>query len=63
MRELVALCGARGGPLREATLPLGDATQTPEEYVRQLSATTGLPHVMVRRNMEKIRAVLGTASA
>jgi acyl-CoA reductase-like NAD-dependent aldehyde dehydrogenase len=26
--------------------------------VRQLSATTGLPHVMVRRNMEKVKAAL-----
>ena len=26
--------------------------------MRQLSATTGLPHVLVRRNMEKIRGVL-----
>jgi hypothetical protein len=40
------------------TLPLGDGTQAPEDYVRQTSATTGLPHVMVRRNMQKIRGVL-----
>ena len=26
--------------------------------MRQVSATTGLPHVMVRRNMQKIRTVL-----
>ena len=41
-----------------ATLPVGDEAQTPDDYVRQLSATTGLPHVLVRRNMEKIRGVL-----
>src|SRR6185436_1090605 len=40
------------------TLPVGDDAQTPEDYVRQLSATTGMPHVLVRRNMEKIRSVL-----
>jgi hypothetical protein len=40
------------------TLPLGDGAQAPEDYVRQTSATTGLPHVMVRRNMQKIRGVL-----
>ncbi|HET7292483.1 MAG TPA: aldehyde dehydrogenase family protein [Vicinamibacteria bacterium] len=40
------------------TLPLGDEPQAPEDYVRQLTATTGLPHALVRRNMEKIRGVL-----
>jgi acyl-CoA reductase-like NAD-dependent aldehyde dehydrogenase len=39
-------------------LPVGDDAQTPEGYVEQVSATTGLPHVMARRNMEKIRGVL-----
>ncbi|MFL6229681.1 MAG: aldehyde dehydrogenase family protein [Pyrinomonadaceae bacterium] len=39
-------------------LAVGDAGQTPEAYVEQVSATTGLPHVMARRNMEKIRGVL-----
>ena len=39
-------------------LPLGDEMQSPHDYVRQLSATTGLPHVLVRRNMQKIRGVL-----
>jgi hypothetical protein len=40
------------------TLPVGDDAQAPDDYVRQLSATTGMPHVLVRRNMEKIRSVL-----
>ena len=35
-------------------LPLGDESQTPQQYVEQVSATTGLPHVMARRNMGKI---------
>src|SRR5690606_19198699 len=39
------------------TLPLGDIEQTPDDYVRQLSATTGMPHVMVRRNMQRIVSV------
>ena len=57
-RELVALCGRAAEAFVSATLPLGDQPQTAEDYVRQLSATTGLPHVLVRRNMEKIRGVL-----
>jgi acyl-CoA reductase-like NAD-dependent aldehyde dehydrogenase len=40
------------------TLPVGDASQTPEEYVAQLSATTGMPYTLVRRNMKKIHAAL-----
>ena len=42
------------------TLPLGDQghTQTPQQYIETLSATSGLPFVMVRRNMEKIATAL-----
>lgn len=57
-RELVEICRRAAESFVGATLPLGDETQAPGEYVRQLSATTGLPHVLVRRNMEKIRGVL-----
>jgi acyl-CoA reductase-like NAD-dependent aldehyde dehydrogenase len=42
----------------EGTLPIGDESQAPEDYVRQLSATTGMPHVMVRRNMQRVASVL-----
>jgi acyl-CoA reductase-like NAD-dependent aldehyde dehydrogenase len=38
---------------RDATLPLGDGTQSPEEFARAQSATTGLPEHMCRANMEK----------
>lgn len=43
-----------------ATLPLGDGgqTQTPQQYVETLSATGGLPHVMVRRNMTRLHTAL-----
>jgi hypothetical protein len=56
--ELVALTARAGEHFATGTLPLGDEPQTPEDYVRQTSATTGLPHVMVRRNLEKIRGVM-----
>ena len=39
-------------------LPLGDTTQSPDDYVRQVSATTGMPFVMVRRNMARIASVM-----
>ena len=40
------------------TLPLGDTQQSPDDYVLQLSATTGMPHIMVRRNMQRIVSVM-----
>ena len=58
VRELLALCRRAADAFTTETLPVGDDAQTPEDYVRQLSSTTGLPHVLVRRNMEKIRTVL-----
>ena len=39
-------------------LPLGADTQGPDDYVRQLTATTGLPEVMARKNMTKSHYVL-----
>jgi aldehyde dehydrogenase family protein len=58
-RDLIALSARVARSFIEDTLPLGDASQTPDEYVRQTSATTGLPHVLVRRNIDKICGVLG----
>jgi acyl-CoA reductase-like NAD-dependent aldehyde dehydrogenase len=43
----------------EATLPMGDGTQTPDEFVRAQSASTGLPERMCRANMKKNAFVLG----
>ncbi len=39
-------------------LPLGDESQTPEDYVSQVSATTGMPYVLARNNMRKIHGVM-----
>lgn len=57
-RELIAMCRRAADLFMTATLPVGEAAQTPDAYIRQLSATTGLPEVMARHNMEKIRFVL-----
>ena len=56
--ELVALCADAARRLVEDDLPLGNSLQGPEDYLRQLASTTGLPEVMGRRNLEKIRFVL-----
>jgi acyl-CoA reductase-like NAD-dependent aldehyde dehydrogenase len=60
--ELLEVCARAARHFMEDSLPLGDAEQTPADYVRQLSGTTGLPHALVRRNMEKIRSVLAEMS-
>ena len=59
--ELVEICARAAEHFLNDSLPLGDDTQTPEDYVRQVSATTGMPHVLARRNMAKIHGVLAEA--
>jgi hypothetical protein len=59
--ELVAMSKRAAQLFLEGTLPLdpfAGIMQTPDDYVRQLSATTGMPHVLVRRNMLKVHGVL-----
>ncbi|HJY28614.1 MAG TPA: aldehyde dehydrogenase family protein [Pyrinomonadaceae bacterium] len=57
-RELVDICTRAAEHFTDDSLPLGDSTQTPEDYVQQVSATTGLPFVLARRNMLKIKSML-----
>jgi acyl-CoA reductase-like NAD-dependent aldehyde dehydrogenase len=57
-RELIDICGRAAGYFANDTLPIGETPQTPQDYVEQLSATTGLPHGLVRANMDKIRGVM-----
>ena len=56
--ELVAMAKKAAELFSTAELPLGDGGQSPAEFVRQQSATTGLPEHMCRMNMEKLRYVL-----
>lgn len=56
--ELIAMCAKAADSFLNDTLPLGDTAQTPQDYVEQLSATTGMPFVFVRKNMKKIYAAL-----
>ena len=42
----------------EGTLPIGDGTQTPDEFARAQSASTGLPEHMCKANMQKNYFVL-----
>jgi len=56
--ELIAMCRQAADYFMTATLPVGDESQSADEYVSQLSATTGMPHVLVRKNMTKISGVM-----
>lgn len=57
-RDLIAMSAKAGDLFMNATLPLGDTTQSPDDYVRQLSRTSGLPHSLVRANMAKVHEAL-----
>jgi acyl-CoA reductase-like NAD-dependent aldehyde dehydrogenase len=57
--DLIARAGRAGELYMTATLPMGDGTQTPDEFVYAQSATTGLPERMCRANMKKNAFVLG----
>jgi len=56
--ELVEICGKAGRLFMEADLPVGNQTQTPDDYLAQLSATSGMPVSLGRANMAKIHFVL-----
>ncbi len=59
--ELVAMAGRAAQHFMNDTLPLdpeSGTTQTPQHYVEQVSATTGMPFSNVRRNMNKVHGVL-----
>jgi acyl-CoA reductase-like NAD-dependent aldehyde dehydrogenase len=56
--ELVARVGQAGTLYMNGTLPMGDGTQSPDEFVRAQSASTGLPERMARANMQKNEFVL-----
>jgi len=59
--ELIEICARAADHFLNASLPLGEDSQTPQDYVHQVSATTGMPHVLARKNMGKIHGVLAQA--
>src|SRR5688500_4978926 len=58
--ELIEISAKAGELFLNGTLPLGSSghTQRPEDYIDTFSSTSGLPHVMVKRNMAKIHHAL-----
>jgi len=59
--DLVTMAGKAANHFLNDTLPLdpeSGTTQTPQQYIEQVSATTGMPFSNVRRNMTKVHGVL-----
>jgi acyl-CoA reductase-like NAD-dependent aldehyde dehydrogenase len=56
--QLLDICARAGAEFLNGSLPLDDQQQSPQAYIETLSATSGLPWVMVRRNMAKIHDAL-----
>lgn len=58
VNEILKMMKKAGDLYTSAELPLGDGTQTPDDFAKMQSATTGLPEHMCRFNMEKNKFVL-----
>ena len=56
--DLIDRAKKAGELYTDGTLPMGDGAQTPDEFVRAQSASTGLPERMCRANMKKNAFVL-----
>ncbi|MDE0505542.1 MAG: aldehyde dehydrogenase, partial [Candidatus Poribacteria bacterium] len=56
--ELLVICKEAAQLFAETELPLDGASQSPDDYVHCLSATTGMPESLCWKNMAKIRVVL-----
>lgn len=61
--DLIARAGKAGELYMNATLPMGDGSQSPDEFARAQSASTGLPERMCRANMKKNAFVLAEMRA
>jgi len=56
--ELLEKCKAAGELFESGTLTVGDSQQSPDDFVRQQSATTGMPISMCKANVTKNAFVL-----
>ena len=56
--EVVERLQTAGNLYAHGTLSVGDGRQSPEDFIRQQSATTGLPESLCRANMQKNLFVL-----
>src|SRR6266446_1424035 len=57
-RDLIGMMQKAADLYKDATLPIGDGAQSPDDFARQQSASTGLPEHMCKANMAKNHFVL-----
>src|SRR4026207_1289631 len=57
-RALIQMMKKAADLYRDGTLPMGDGQQSPDDFARQQSASTGLPEHMCKANMAKNHFVL-----
>lgn len=58
VEELISMCNAAADLFTTADLPLDTGSQSPADYIKQVSGTTGLPETLCRDNMAKIEGML-----
>src|SRR5579862_5141920 len=58
IRDLIGIMKKAADLYQDATLPIGDGEQSPDDFARQQSASTGLPEHMCKANMKKNHFVL-----
>lgn len=63
VRELLDRSKKAADLFAHGTLPIGDEAQSPDDFVRCLSATTGMPEALCRFNVEKLSGVLSNLDA
>ena len=56
--DLIGICLDAARLFTTADLPLDDGMQSPQDYIKQVSGTTGLPEVLCLQNMGKIQGIL-----
>ncbi|BBM82816.1 aldehyde dehydrogenase family protein [Candidatus Uabimicrobium amorphum] len=56
--ETLEMCKKAAGLFLNAEIPFANTTQTPEQFVKYQSASTGMPENMCRANMDKVHWVL-----
>jgi len=64
LAERLAICRRAADLFALGELPVGydGETQSPDDYLRQLAATAGMPFTLGRANLEKLRATLAQMS-
>ncbi len=61
--QLLAMCKKAAAIFIGGDVPIGDSSQSFDQYIAQLSGTTGMPKALCRNNAKKIHRVLDEMAA